>query len=83
MILVAIKEKLIEPMKGIEDLVWYKGLNDKWKASLKISGLTYEHQFKSTGHLLRLWFEVLGQRFHYSQIKRNKKKKKWKTESLV
>lgn len=27
----AIKEKLIVPMKGIEDQDWYKGLSDKWK----------------------------------------------------
>lgn len=27
----AIKEKLIEPMKGVEVQDWYKGLSDKWK----------------------------------------------------
>jgi hypothetical protein len=31
----AIKEKLIEPMKGIEDQDWYKGLSDKWKIYLR------------------------------------------------
>ncbi|CAH2034725.1 unnamed protein product [Thlaspi arvense] len=31
----AIKEKLIEPMKGIEDQDWYKGLSDKWKVYLR------------------------------------------------
>lgn len=30
----AIKEKLIEPMKGIEDQDWYKGLSDKWKVRI-------------------------------------------------
>lgn len=36
----AIKEKLIEPLKGIEDQDWYKGLSDKWKVRIYISGLT-------------------------------------------
>lgn len=27
----AIKKKIVEPMKGIEDQDWYKGLSDKWK----------------------------------------------------
>lgn len=27
----AIKKRIIEPMKGIEDQDWYKGLSDKWK----------------------------------------------------
>ncbi|KAF3484503.1 hypothetical protein F2Q69_00053716 [Brassica cretica] len=31
----AIKEKLIEPMKGVEDQDWYKGLSDKWKVYLR------------------------------------------------
>ncbi|KAG2320582.1 hypothetical protein Bca4012_056380 [Brassica carinata] len=31
----AIKEKLIEPMKGVEDEEWYKGLSDKWKVYLR------------------------------------------------
>ncbi|ESQ33686.1 hypothetical protein EUTSA_v10007328mg [Eutrema salsugineum] len=31
----AIKEKLIEPIKGIEDQDWYKGLSDKWKIYLR------------------------------------------------
>ncbi|XP_010478890.1 PREDICTED: uncharacterized protein LOC104757797 [Camelina sativa] len=31
----AIKEKLIEPMKGIEDQDWYKGLSDRWKVYLR------------------------------------------------
>lgn len=35
----AIKEKLIEPMKGIEDQDWYKGLSDKWKVRILICGL--------------------------------------------
>lgn len=30
----AIKEKLIEPMKGVEDHDWYKGLSDKWKVRM-------------------------------------------------
>ncbi|CAH8254441.1 unnamed protein product [Arabidopsis lyrata] len=30
----AIREKLIEPMKGIEDQDWYKGLSEKWKIYL-------------------------------------------------
>ncbi|KAJ0237008.1 hypothetical protein HA466_0252830 [Hirschfeldia incana] len=31
----AIKEKLIEPMKGVEVQDWYKGLSDKWKVYLR------------------------------------------------
>ncbi|CAA7061240.1 unnamed protein product [Microthlaspi erraticum] len=31
----AIKEKLIEPMKGVEDQDWYKSLSDKWKIYLR------------------------------------------------
>ncbi|CAN8290503.1 unnamed protein product [Cochlearia groenlandica] len=31
----AIKEKLIEPMKGVEDQDWYRGLSDKWKIYLR------------------------------------------------
>lgn len=30
----AIKEKLIEPMKGVEYQDWYKGLSDKWKVRM-------------------------------------------------
>lgn len=30
----AIKEKLIEPMEGIEDQDWYKSLSDKWKVRI-------------------------------------------------
>lgn len=30
----AIKEKLIEPMKGVEVQDWYKGLSDKWKVRM-------------------------------------------------
>lgn len=27
----AIKKRIIEPMKGVEDQDWYKGLSDKWE----------------------------------------------------
>lgn len=30
----AIKDKLIQPMKGIEDQDWYKSLSDKWKVRI-------------------------------------------------
>ncbi|XP_010540693.1 PREDICTED: uncharacterized protein LOC104814375 isoform X2 [Tarenaya hassleriana] len=31
----AIKERIIEPMKGVEGQDWYKGLSDKWKVYLR------------------------------------------------
>lgn len=36
----AIREKLIEPMKGIEDQDWYKGLSEKWKVRIYNNDLT-------------------------------------------
>ncbi|CAN0840605.1 Spermidine-binding periplasmic protein SpuE [Linum grandiflorum] len=31
----AIKRSIIEPMRGVEDQDWYKGLNEKWKAYIR------------------------------------------------
>lgn len=32
---IAIKRNLVEPLRGIEDQDWYKGLSDKWKVYLR------------------------------------------------
>lgn len=31
-----IKEGLIEPMKGVEEEVWFRNLSDKWKVSINL-----------------------------------------------
>lgn len=32
----AINKAIIEPIQGVEDLEWFKGLNDKWKVRMQL-----------------------------------------------
>lgn len=32
----AINKAIIEPIQGVEDLEWFKGLSDKWKVRMQL-----------------------------------------------